>query len=105
MNYYQQQLEWLKSFVSETYDNGIAGKASSQRIIELAIIAGFLAVFLKVTLALVITATAGATLTILDIPWGWATVIMGILGLKVYQKKKQDELESNNGDPKPEAKP
>lgn len=94
MNYTQQQIEWIKSFVSETYDNGVAGKASSQRLYEIAIIGVFLAAFIKVTVALVVSSTTIvgtlAPLNILDIPWGWAAVIMGILGLKVYQKQAQD---------------
>jgi hypothetical protein len=74
----KHQIEWLKSFLSEDYQDGIAGKASSRRVFEAAIIWVFLVAFIKVALV---------TVTLLDIPWGWATVILGILGLKVYERR------------------
>jgi hypothetical protein len=90
MNWVEKNIEWLKSFVSETYENGVAGKASSQRLIELFVVGAFLIAFLKVTLALAILPGVSA-LALLDIPWGWATVIIGILGIKVYQKQAADK--------------
>lgn len=104
MNWIQQQIEWVKSFVSESYVNGIAGKASSQRVIELAIVGAFLHAFIRMTFTIAATAFIGpassaliATISLLDMPWGWATTILGILGIKTYQKI-MNEKETGNSD-------
>lgn len=88
-----RQIEWLKSFLSDTYENGIAGKASSQRLFETAIVIAFLIAYLKVTIALII-APGIAPLTLLDIPSVWAMTLIGILGIKTYSKKKSDDNET-----------
>ena len=38
MGYVRENIEWFKSFFSETYDGKTAGKASSRRIMELAVV-------------------------------------------------------------------
>jgi hypothetical protein len=90
--YLKQNIEWFKSFFSETYVSGMAGKASSRRVFEFAIVWVFLVAFLKVALI---------TATLLDMPWGWFAMFMGILGLKTYERMKTPDTSDNgstNGD-------
>jgi len=78
------QLNWFKSFFQETN-----GKASSRRIIEIAVVWVYLVTHLKVSLA---------TDVIQDVPWGWGIIIAGILGLKtldVFVKGKVSKETSN----------
>jgi hypothetical protein len=86
MNWFERNFEWFKSFFSEEYINGVAGKASSKRVIEIAIVWVFLVAYIKVVLA--ITVTPGVELLPPDMPWGWAAMLFGILGLKVYENVK-----------------
>lgn len=93
MNWMGAQWEWVKSYFSESYENGVAGKASSQRLIEFLVILAFLIAFLKTTIYLTLL-PGMVNLNVIDIPWGWATVILGILGIKTYQKSKVSDNQS-----------
>ena len=73
MSWFTAQIEWLKSFFSETYVNGVAGKASSRRIMELAVNWCFIFSYVKVTIA---------TYAFVPLDWTWAVMIASILGLK-----------------------
>lgn len=64
------QLEWLKSFFSE--DNG---KGSHKRFVGTAVVAAFLFSYVKTTLN---------TNKLEDIPVDWMFLIIGIIGLNIY---------------------
>lgn len=83
----KEQVSWFKSFFQETKD----GKASSRRIIEIAVVWVFLISHLRVSLA---------TETVQDIPWAWGILIAGILGLKtldIFVKGKTNGKENGDG--------
>lgn len=76
------QIEWLKSFVEE---KNMPSKASSKRLISLAVSAAFLYSYVKVALS---------TNKIEDIPVNWMFMIAGIIGLNVldwYLKRNSSE--------------
>lgn len=81
MNFFLEQFEWVKSFLSDSYVDGKAGKASSTRLFEFAIIWVMLVSFMKISLL---------TATMVEIPYGNAAIILIILGLKMYRKSKED---------------
>ena len=73
MKYIKENIEWAKSFLSESYVNGVAGKASSRRVMELAVVWTFIFSYVKVTLF---------SQAFAPLDWTWAVMIGGILGLK-----------------------
>lgn len=75
MNWAEKNLEWLKSIISDTYVNGVAGKPSSRKIMEFMVIWAFVVSYFKIAIA---------SATVIDMPVTWGMVIIGILGLKVY---------------------
>jgi len=100
MNYFKENVEWVKSFFSETYEaGGLSGKASSRRIMELAVNWTFIFSYVKVTVA-------HQEFVPLDI--NWAIMLAAILGLKsldIYAQKyisknvpngSNDSTESDN---------
>ena len=90
-NYFKENIEWLKSFVSETYENRMAGKASSRRMMELAVIWTFIFSYVKIGIA---------KQDFQPLDWTWAVMIAGILGLKsldVYAQRKADNTSNGNG--------
>jgi hypothetical protein len=102
MNWFAAQWEWFKSFFSDTYESGIAGKASSKRVIELVVIWAFIVGFMKVVVYMTFSPVAGAVMMVPDIPQIWAIVILGILGFKTYENLKSDALKAGNGVKPPE---
>lgn len=100
MNWIERQVEWAKSFFSDTYVDGIAGKASSRRIMELAVNWCFIFSYVKVTLA---------TTAFVPLDWTWAVMIGAILGLKsldlIAQKKATNGNGNGNGSENPPKQP
>lgn len=68
------QLEWLKSFLSEA-----DGKGSSKRVIGVLTVIAFLFAYIK---------TALVNNKVEDIPFTWALLIAGIIGLNIYDRFK-----------------
>lgn len=73
MSWIALQVEWLKSFLGTPSSN----KASSRRLIELAVCWSFIFSYIKVSMA---------TQQIADVPSGWMILILSILGLKTWDK-------------------
>jgi len=83
MNWIERQIEWGKSFLSESYKIGVAGKASSRRVIELGVVWAFIFSYVKIAIA---------SATVIDIPTTWGMVILGILGIKVWDRIKNKDI-------------
>jgi len=89
MNWVGQQIEWLKSFFSEDYTDRLAGKASSRRVMEIAVVWTFIFSYVRIGLT---------TLTFLPLDWTWAVMIAGILGLRTLDVLAQKKgLTNGNG--------
>ncbi len=85
MNWIKQQIEWVKSFLSEKKtDNGEIGKGSSKRLFMLLVISVFLIQYSKIT---------WETKQLTDMPMNWSVVILCILGFGTFinylEKKKK----------------
>lgn len=74
MKWIKEQIEWAKSFFSES-----DGKASNKRLISTGVVLAFLFAYVK---------TALYNNKIEDIPVTWAMLIIGILGLGTWQGLK-----------------
>ncbi len=84
----KEQIEWLKSLVSEIVPGGKL-KFSHKRVISLAVVWAFLSTYIRVS---------WDQKNISDIPLNWAFLIAAILGLAIYSnlinnKKGKDESE------------
>lgn len=90
-NWFTDQIEWLKSFLSDPN-----GKGSSKRGISIATVVVFLTAYLK--LALVKT-------ELMDIPPTWAVIILGVLGLGIYSNTKEVKTNGNGSSTTPPIVP
>jgi hypothetical protein len=69
MNFITNQIEWVKSFLSESTD----GKASSRRLIEIGVSWTFIFSYIRVALS---------TQSMPALDMGWVVMLCGILGIK-----------------------
>lgn len=76
-NYIKEQIEWLKTFLSDP-----DGKGSNRRAISFIVVIMFCHSYLKVSLA---------TNTIQDIPEFWALLIATLCGFSIWEKKVQNK--------------
>lgn len=72
-NYIKQQIDWVKTFVSDTDSKG-----SNRRAISFIIVGVFCFSYIKVALF---------THTIQDIPEFWALLIATLCGFSIWEKK------------------
>jgi len=84
MNWVAEQIEWLKSFFQENKE----GKASSRRIIELAVAWSFIFSYVRV-------AILSQAMPPIDI--GWVVMLAGILGLKTADIYFKNKTNNDNG--------
>lgn len=77
MDWLKAQIEWIKSFFNEPN-----GKASSKRLVSVAVVAVFLIAYLRVGIALI----KNGQPDIPDIPMNWSFMIAGIIGLGIIDK-------------------
>ena len=90
-SWFNDQIEWIKSFLSEKDTTGGKLIGSSKRV------ATFVVVYLFAH-SVIKTGEGTQWLKLPEVSWEWAVLIGGIIGISVYdslQKKKLNGIEKN----------
>ena len=86
MKWLAEQIEWLKSLVSEVLPNGQL-KLSHKRVISLAVVWSFIFTYARVS---------WDQKVVTDIPQTWALLITAILGLGIYSNIANSKKPKDN---------